>query len=78
MYAVILAGGSGTRFWPRSRKKTPKQLCRIGDTKKTMIELTLERLDPIIPPQRRVIVTHHEQYEATKNIVQDSCTHIVL
>ena len=76
-YAVVLAGGSGTRFWPRSRRKTPKQLCQIGDSDKTMIELTLERLDPVIPPERRIIITHHEQYEMTKNLVKGHCEHIV-
>jgi mannose-1-phosphate guanylyltransferase len=69
IYAVVLAGGSGTRFWPRSRQKLPKQLCRIGDQSDSMIEVTLGRLEGFIPPERRIIVTHIDQFEATKEIV---------
>jgi mannose-1-phosphate guanylyltransferase len=77
VYAVILAGGSGTRFWPKSRQLRPKQLCRIGDNEKTMIELTLDRLDALVPPERRIIVTHVDQIEETKRIVGASCKHFL-
>lgn len=70
-YAVILAGGSGTRFWPKSRHLSPKQLCKIGDPDLTMIELTCKRLDDFIPPERRIIVTHKDQLEATKALCKD-------
>ena len=50
-HAVILAGGRGTRFWPRSRTRTPKQLLNIvGDD--TMLEQTVARLRPLVPPER--------------------------
>ena len=68
-WAVVLAGGSGTRFWPRSRQSRPKQLCRIGSADKTLIEQTLERLDGMVPPERRLIVTHAKQLEGTKKLV---------
>ena len=56
VYAVIMAGGSGTRFWPVSRGAAPKQLVRIvGDA--TMIQATVARLQPYIPPERVLIVT---------------------
>jgi mannose-1-phosphate guanylyltransferase len=56
LYAVIMAGGSGTRFWPESRRKRPKQLLRIsGD--KSMIRLTVERILPAIPYERVMVVT---------------------
>lgn len=73
VYAVILAGGSGTRFWPKSRKKSPKQLCRIGTSEggPTMIEQTLGRMDNFIPPERRLIVTHKDQAQKTREIVAD-------
>ena len=46
MYAVILAGGSGTRFWPLSRSDRPKQLLSIvGDT--SMLQMTVDRLKKI-------------------------------
>jgi mannose-1-phosphate guanylyltransferase len=73
VYAVILAGGSGTRFWPKSRHATPKQLCKIGHGDATMIELTLSRLEGFVPPDRRIIVTHIDQLELTKSIVGDRC-----
>jgi mannose-1-phosphate guanylyltransferase/mannose-6-phosphate isomerase len=69
VYAVILAGGSGTRFWPKSRHLRPKQLCKIGPQPETMLEATLARLDGFIPPERRVIVTHQAQAPATRALV---------
>ena len=73
VYAVILAGGSGTRFWPKSRLATPKQLCNIGGGELTMLEQTLARLDGFIPPERRLIVTHQAQLEATRRMVGERC-----
>lgn len=56
IYAVIMAGGSGTRFWPASRNALPKQLVRIvGDA--TMIQATVARLQPLIPPERVLVIT---------------------
>ncbi len=46
---VILAGGSGTRFWPRSRQARAKQVLAL-DGERTMIQQTLERLSPLAPP----------------------------
>ena len=48
MYAVIIAGGSGTRFWPKSRENLPKQLLNIAG-QKTMIQDTVNRISPVIP-----------------------------
>jgi mannose-1-phosphate guanylyltransferase len=56
LYGVIMAGGSGTRFWPQSRKKRPKQLLKIaGD--RTMIRATIERIMPVISCERIMVVT---------------------
>ena len=55
-YAVILAGGSGTRFWPLSRRKRPKQLLRLLG-KNTLLEETVGRIGGIIPPERTYIFT---------------------
>jgi len=65
IHAVILAGGRGTRFWPRSRTKTPKQLLNIFG-KKTMLEQTVARLRPLISPNRIWSVTNAEQSSALK------------
>ena len=59
-HAVILAGGRGTRFWPRSRTSTPKQLLNIVG-KQTMLEQTVARLRPLIPAERIWTVTNAEQ-----------------
>lgn len=61
IHAVILAGGRGTRFWPRSRVHAPKQLLSIVG-KGTMLEQTIERLRSVISPDRIWTVTNVEQY----------------
>jgi mannose-1-phosphate guanylyltransferase len=55
-YAVIMAGGSGTRFWPLSRRRHPKQLLELFGSG-TMLEQTVERLRPLIPPERIYVYT---------------------
>ncbi len=60
MYAVIMAGGKGTRFWPRSRAETPKQLLNItGD--KTMLQETADRIARVVSPDKILIVTNTVQ-----------------
>ena len=58
--AVILAGGRGTRFWPRSRMRMPKQLLNIVGAR-TMLQQTAERLRPLFTPQQLWVVTNREQ-----------------
>ena len=57
LYAVILAGGEGNRFWPLSRRTAPKQFLRLAD-RQTLLQQTLGRLVPPLPPERVMIVTH--------------------
>src|SRR5258708_5883079 len=64
-HAVILAGGRGTRFWPRSRTRTPKQLLNIVG-KDTMLEQTVSRLLPLFPAERIWTVTNAEQDAAVR------------
>src|SRR6266481_228912 len=63
VHAVILAGGRGTRFWPRSRTRTPKQLLNIVG-KGTMLEQTVARLRPLVPAARIWTVTNAQQVSA--------------
>jgi len=56
MFAVIMAGGKGTRFWPRSREKMPKHLLDIS-SERTMIRETVDRIRPLVPAERTLIVT---------------------
>jgi len=67
-HAVILAGGRGTRFWPRSRTRTPKQLLNIVG-KETMLEQTVARLRPLIPAERIWTVTNAGQAAAVRKQV---------
>ncbi|MFZ0416161.1 MAG: sugar phosphate nucleotidyltransferase, partial [Candidatus Acidiferrales bacterium] len=63
--AVLLAGGRGTRFWPRSRTRTPKQLLDIVSAK-TMLRETVDRLAPLFKPSQIWAVTNEEQAAAVE------------
>ncbi len=56
MHAVIMAGGRGTRFWPRSREKKPKHLLDIISAR-TIIQETVDRIKELIAPQNILVVT---------------------
>lgn len=56
LYSCVMAGGTGTRFWPQSTVKKPKQLLSIG-TEKPLINLTLDRISKLIKPENQLIVT---------------------
>ena len=66
-YCVIMAGGSGTRFWPVSRVAQPKQFLDVADTGKTFIRQTYERFGKIVPQDNIIIVTAF-RYESNINI----------
>lgn len=81
LHAVIMAGGSGTRFWPASRKLVPKQLLALSG-QRTMIQSTVDRLGDLIPPDRQMIVTNKILAEAVReqlpelpaaNVVGEPC-----
>jgi mannose-1-phosphate guanylyltransferase len=64
-YAVIMSGGMGTRFWPKSRHNMPKQFLRtVGD--KTMIQNTVERIEKCIPHDNICIVTNRDFIKTIK------------
>src|SRR4051794_31660667 len=81
LHAVVMAGGSGTRFWPKSRRDRPKQLLRLyGDA--TMLQQTVARIAPLVPPERTLIITGADQAEAVReqlpqlpasNVVAEPC-----
>jgi len=55
-HAIIMAGGSGTRFWPASRRTRPKQLLPLGG-ESPLLRRTFERVRPLVPPERIWVVT---------------------
>jgi len=79
LYAIIMAGGVGSRFWPRRKKKTPKQLIKIfGEN--TMIQDTVERLKGIVETENIIIITNKIQKQGiqeqlpsipVKNIIEE-------
>ena len=68
VYGVILAGGRGERFWPKSKKKYPKQLLPIVSDQPMILE-TVERVSSLIPRNRIIIVAGKEHGVAIKKIV---------
>ncbi len=65
MYAVILAGGRGERFWPLSRTQRPKQLLSlVGDA--TLLAQAVDRLEGLIPPERVYVITNQDLVEASQ------------
>ena len=61
MYALILAGGGGTRLWPKSLEKSPKQFLKIFNGR-TLVEITGERLNKFLPWEKIFIVTTSDDY----------------
>lgn len=58
--ALIMAGGRGERFWPKSRKQLPKQFLSLTDDGKTMIQLTVERILPLVEVEDIYIATNRD------------------
>ncbi len=70
VYAVIMAGGAGTRFWPASRSSRPKQLLPLaGGSEETLLAATVRRLAPLVTEDRVVVVTGEHLAEATAQAV---------
>jgi mannose-1-phosphate guanylyltransferase len=60
LHSVIMAGGVGTRFWPISRRQKPKQLLDLlGEG--TLFDQTVARIEPLVPPENRWVVTNRDQ-----------------
>ncbi len=69
--ALIMAGGRGERFWPKSRADMPKQFLSLTDNGKTMIQLTVERILPLVDICDIFIVTSHKYKELVKKQLPD-------
>src|SRR5436853_563415 len=69
IYALILAGGSGERFWPLSRRNRPKQLLRLV-SERTLLEETIARLEGLVPSERILILTNVDQEKAVRDLLK--------
>lgn len=65
LFAVVMAGGAGTRFWPLSRRTRPKQLLPLLG-RRSLLAMTVERLAPLVPPERTWVVTVAEVADAVR------------
>ena len=68
MYCVIMAGGSGTRFWPYSRKSRPKQMLNIL-SEKSMLQMTIDRLRKLHNVEDILIVTRADLADSIRKHV---------
>ena len=66
LHAVVMAGGSGTRFWPASRKMLPKQLLSLS-SERSMLQATMDRLGNLVPAERQLVVTNRLLKDAVQN-----------
>jgi mannose-1-phosphate guanylyltransferase len=66
VYAVIMAGGSGTRFWPLSRRAWPKQFLALADSQESLLQSTVRRISGLVPSDRIIVVTSERHAEATR------------
>ncbi len=65
-YIVIMAGGIGTRFWPYSRRKRPKQFLDILGTGRTLLQMTYDRFREIADPEQFIVVTYRKYVTLVK------------
>jgi mannose-1-phosphate guanylyltransferase len=77
LFLVVMAGGSGTRFWPKSTSARPKQLLSFGDSNQTLIQQTLHRFDGMVSgdPTHRLIVTTQKLKSAIEEQVPPDQAH---
>ena len=70
IFAVVMAGGRGERFWPQSRTSRPKQLLRLIG-KLTLIEQTVERLIPLVPAENIIVITNEDYVDPMCSLLTD-------
>ena len=76
-YGVVMAGGSGTRFWPASRAHLPKQFLRIIGGQ-TMLEETLERISSIVPADQSWVVVGRQHEAVTRQLLEGKRAHVLV
>lgn len=71
VYAVIMAGGSGTRFWPLSRRVWPKQFLSLAEQNESLLQATVRRIRGLVPSERILVVTSERHSGATRQQLPD-------
>jgi len=77
LHAVIMAGGSGTRFWPASRRDRPKQLLALASDE-PLLRITVDRILPLVPADRVWVVTTAATADATRAVLPDLAAEHIL
>jgi len=77
-YVAIMAGGIGSRFWPKSRVAHPKQFLDILDIGKTLIQMTYERFLPLCPKENIYVITNERYADLVKEQLPDLADHQIL
>lgn len=77
-YVLIMAGGIGSRFWPYSRKKRPKQFLDILGTGRTLLQMTFDRFSEIAEPDQFVIITYRKYLPLVKEQLPELKDHQIL
>jgi mannose-1-phosphate guanylyltransferase len=77
-YAVLMAGGSGTRFWPLSRSTRPKQLLALGPDRRSLLRATAERVWGMLPAERTFVVTSAQLREQVEKELPEIPPHQIL
>lgn len=81
LHAVIMAGGGGTRFWPRSRAQRPKQFLTLGG-ERSLLQQSLDRIEALVDPERTLIITaerhraeagRHAPHLPPANVIGEPC-----
>ncbi|MCH5224822.1 MAG: mannose-1-phosphate guanylyltransferase [Muribaculaceae bacterium] len=62
-YCVIMCGGVGTRFWPFSRQDRPKQFLDFFGTGRSLLQMTVDRIRPLVDPENIILVTNRDYYD---------------
>jgi len=70
LHALIMAGGGGTRLWPESRSALPKQFIALFG-RKSLVQIAFDRIVPVIPPERVLVVTGRRYIEAVSRQLPD-------
>ena len=70
-YCVIMCGGVGSRFWPFSRAEKPKQFLDFFGTGRTLLQMTVDRILPVVDAERIVIVTNKDYADMVREQLPD-------